>query len=454
MNQLKPHLFVSALLCCISLSAASVSYPWKAGVASVDITPSESIWLAGYAARDHPSTGVLNPIRAKALFLQPENGRQLLIINAELLFFPRGVSDEIMAQLRNKHGLSRHQVLFAATHSHSSPVIEDRTIGMYQLDAENRKKIAAYTRSIENRIVEAAEAAMKAPAAARLSYGHGTAGFAINRRGVNKDDPVDHDVPVLLIEWAPGKEGKKKRAVVFSYACHNTTLSGYEVCGDYSGFAQTALEQNNPAMTALFITGCAGDSNPSPRRKVEYARAHGKELAGSVEHVMKQPMQPVESCSQALFDWALLPLTPVPSRAEIKERCSHTNVYERICAQQLMEQLDSGRGIAPAYPLPLQIFRLGKGRNAFTLLALGGEVVVDYALRIKRKYGKEGILVAGYANDAPSYIPSERVLKEGGYEGGGAMRYFGVHGPWAPGVETRVMECVHKLFAALKTTAK
>ena len=79
-----------------------------------------------------------------------------------------------------------------------------------------------------------------------------------------------------------------------------------------------------------------------------------------------------------------------------------------------------------------------------TLVALGGEVVVDYALRLAREYPKERMWVAGYSNDVFGYVPSERVLREGGYEGGDAMIYYGRPGPFAEGVEERIVGEVRK----------
>jgi hypothetical protein len=38
-----------------------------------------------------------------------------------------------------------------------------------------------------------------------------------------------------------------------------------------------------------------------------------------------------------------------------------------------------------------------------------------------------------------AYIPSKRVLDEGGYEGGGAMVYYGLPSPWADDVEERIV---------------
>ena len=120
-------------------------------------------------------------------------------------------------------------------------------------------------------------------APARLSVGHGAVGFAVNRReptpegvkiGVNPAGPVDHDVPVLKVT---GKDGSL-RAVLFGYACHNTTLGGdfYRIGGDYAGYAQAELEKAHPGATALFVMLCGGDQNPNPRGTLDLAVRHGR----------------------------------------------------------------------------------------------------------------------------------------------------------------------------------
>lgn len=94
-------------------------------------------------------------------------------------------------------------------------------------------------------------------------------------------------------------------------------------------------------------------------------------------------------------------------------------------------------------PYPVQAIRFGK---ALTLLALGGEVVVDYDLRAKREYTGEPLIVAGYSNAVMCYIPSERVLREGGYEPLDSLVYYGQPGPFAADVEGRVFDAVHAVM--------
>jgi hypothetical protein len=150
-----------------------------------------------------------------------------------------------------------------------------------------------------------------------LFVAHGSAGFAVNRRqhtdkgvviGVNNEGPVDHDVPVMKVETPEGK----LKAVLFGYACHNTTLDIYQVNGDYAGFAQIEIEKANPGITAMFMAGCGADQNPNPRRSVELAQQHGSALASAVQDVLSGDFKPVGSPVRTDFTIVDLDIAPVP----------------------------------------------------------------------------------------------------------------------------------------------
>ncbi len=115
----------------------------------------------------------------------------------------------------------------------------------------------------------------------------------------------------------------------------------------------------------------------------------------------------------------------------------------------MLQKLDSAEGKIPeTYPYPVEVWRLGDGP---TWIFLGGEVVVDYALRLKRNLGGSRTWVSGYCNDVMAYIPSRRVLEEGGYEGGGAMVYYGQPAPWSEQVEEEIVAAVRDGVAATRT---
>jgi hypothetical protein len=237
------------------------------------------------------------------------------------------------------------------------------------------------------------------------------------------------------------------RAVLFGYACHNTTLTGefYKISGDYAGFAQRGIEQAHPGATALFVMLCGADQNPNPRSKLELAEQHGATLAAEVNHVLGGKLRRVRGPIRAAFQTVELAFAP-QTRGTFEARLSETNPW-RVRHAQLMLRTYDERRLIRRYPYPVQAVSFGKD---LTLVALGGEVVVDYALRVKKEYGSKGIVVAGYSNDVMSYIPSLRVLREGGYEPAESMIYYGQPGPYDEEVEERVFATIHQVMKRVK----
>jgi hypothetical protein len=282
-----------------------------------------------------------------------------------------------------------------------------------------------------------------------LSFGHGQAGFAMNRRartheemviGVNKEGPVDRDVPVLRIDDPHGR----LRGLVFSYACHNTTAREFlQFHGDYAGFAQGWLQDHHPGVTALFMAGCGGDANPFPRGTIELARQHGEELAASVEEVLSRELAPVHGPLKTAYDEFPVAFATPPGREELQAQLQSQDVYHRTWAAAMLKILERDGHLPSEYLYPLAIWQFGQD---LTLIALAGEAVVDYDLRLKRELGAEKLWVAAYCNDVFAYIPSLRVLQEGGYEGAGAMVYYGQPGPFAPSIEETIIGKVHDLI--------
>jgi len=131
----------------------------------------------------------------------------------------------------------------------------------------------------------------------------------------------------------------------------------------------------------------------------------------------------------------------VPTREQLTKDAESKDRYVAGRAKLLLSQLDRDGKLPATYSYPVQSWRLGDGLQ---LVLLGGEAVVDYSLRLKRELGPS-TWVAAYSNDVMAYIPSRRVLTEGGYEGGGAMVYYGLQAPWAPEVEESIVGTVHRL---------
>lgn len=428
--------------------ACAAQAAWKAGAAKSEITPTESIWMAGYAARTKPSEGVRQPIYAKALALEDASGRRAIVVTLDLVSIRRPIADAVAERVRTRHSIPRDRLLFNVSHTHSAPLAGDiasyeTRMGEYY--ARQKEVVARYTATLPDRIMEAVDKAVASLAPATLHFEQGFAGFAVNRRRVGKRNlpgPVDHDVPVLAI-----RSGGELRAVLFGYACHNTVLSDYMINGDYAGYAQETLERRHPGAVALFVEGAGADSNPLPRRSVELAERYGQTLADSVDEVLRGKMRPVADTLAAAYETPELRFQAPPDRAELERRLAGKDDGAKQHAQRLLRRLEHEGRIPDRYPYPVQAWRFG---NEFTLLALGGELVVDYSLRFKEKYGWDNLWVAGYSNDVFGYIPSLRVLKEGGYEGGGAFQFSSFPGPLAEDVEDIIARSVDSVMGRAK----
>jgi hypothetical protein len=320
-----------------------------------------------------------------------------------------------------------------------------------QVDELQRKKIDDYAQRLHRQVDELVGRAIKELAPCRLEYGQGTTSFAVNRRENPADEveqrraagtlkgPFDHDVPVLAVR---GEDGRL-RAVAFGYACHATTLSFYQWCGDYPGFAQDELERRHQGCVALFWAGCGADQNPLPRRTVELAKKYGTMLADAVDQVLAAEMSATPPQLATSYREVPLPLASIPEREHWQNMTQSKNKFEQARARMLLERIDAGEQLPQTYPYPIQCWRLG----GVAWVMLGGEVVVDYALRLKAEHGKrQPLWVAGYANDVMAYIPSRRVLREGGYEGGGSMVYYGLPTVWAPELEEIIASTASELI--------
>lgn len=420
---------------------------FKAGAASHVITPTEPLWMAGYASRNKPCETKHHDLWVKALAIEDAAGNRCAILTSDLCGIPRSLSEPVCAEVMKQTGLKREQILLTCSHTHCGPVVRDNLMDMYEMPADQPAKIGAYTDKLRGWMIETIVAAVKDLKPAKLSVGEGKARFAVNRRkytekGIindsNPEGPVDHSVPVLKVENDKGE----MKAVVFGYACHNTTMQFYEWCGDYAGFAQIEVEKKHPGALALFWIGCGGDANPLPRSKIELCEKYGKELAAAVEETLPRTT-PLSEKVTAKYGEIELPFDTIPGKDKWEADVQSKTHAVMMRARHMLSLLDKG-GIADKYSnYPVQVWRFG---DQLTWIALGGEVVIDYNLRLKKEIGnKSPVWITGYANDVMAYIPSARVVKEGGYEGDSSQIYYGHPTKWSPKIEDLIVNKVHEL---------
>lgn len=450
-------LIVLTLYLIVLSSAFAQASEWKAGTARVVITPEQPVWMAGYASRSRPSEGKAHDLYARALALQDKRGNRVVIVTTDHLGIPREMGEAIANGVARQYNIPLANLVLSSSHTHSGPVPERKLEGAYFLDAEQQAGVVRTTNWTVEKIIAAVGLALSRLQPAVLSFGHGETTFGMNRRveknsrfvfGANQDGVKDDDVPVLRVASPDGS----LRAVLFSYACHNTTLPAefYQFNGDYAGYAEAELEKDNSGATAMFMMGCGADVGPQPTGKVEFAIEHGKALAASVGKVLAGSMVRISGGVKTRYERIPLQLN-LTSREQLRALLQDKDKYRRAHAERWLARWERDGKVMTEYPYPLQVIQFG---NAITFVAMSGEVAVDYVLRLKRELGTAGLWITAYCNDVMAYIPSVRILNEGGYEADFSMMYYDLPGKWKPEVEKLIIRKVYELAHKVGRKAK
>ena len=236
----------------------------------------------------------------------------------------------------------------------------------------------------------------------------------------NPNGPVDHSVSVITIETPKGKT----KGVLFSYACHPTSRGELLIGGDYVGFALQHIEQNNDGLIACFIQGCAGDIKPGPvdpkstkfsPRTVEQVQHMGEQLGEVVNTVIQsQTRAPIEGKLQITNQVISLEMESVTA-AQIDAGLNDPNPVIQKWAEHFQTLDQTNTPINTQVPFEVQTLALGQ---TFALVALAGEITIEYALRLKESLEPHfnHALITAYANHIIGYVPAKRQIPEGGYE--------------------------------------
>jgi hypothetical protein len=350
------------------------------------------------------------------------------------------VASEVAFHALHVHRLKRERVLFNASHTHYGPEVRPDKAQFFHIPYEFSQKIEPYAWWLTETLAELIDRALAEMRPVRLFARRTKAAFASNRRKISHG--VDHDVPVLEARDDAGAV----RAIVFGYACHNTSLDPMDgqYSGDWAGFAQAQLERDHPGATALFVTGAAADQNPDPRYKVEISRQFGAQLADAVQSSRDGAEVEIKGPITVAYAEAPLPFEPLPTPWQLEANLASDDEPLKTKSQYLMATMEEETTFPPTYPCPVHAVRFGK---QLMLIAIGGEPVIDYAHMIKQQFAGDAniVWVAGYCNDMFGYVPTRAVLSEGGYEGGRSVLWSALPMPFAAETEDRVMETVRKL---------
>ena len=430
----------AALLWSAAVQAAPI------GVAKVDITPDYPVRMGGYADRQTESDGIAGRLKAAALAIGGDEGDgPAVLVTVDNISVPVELRAEVLRRVQAKTRLKSERFMLCSAHIHSGPDLLELPL----LRGKEREHLLRYQKELTDRLEQVVVQALASRKEGRLDWTQGSVGFAGNRRlledgkwvrfGKYAKGPVDHSLPLLRATDADGK----LLAVLINYACHNTTLREdcLKVHADWAGCAQEFIEADHPGAVAMIAIGCGADSDPYPHGTIELCRRHGRAMADEVKRLLAGPFKPVRAAVSARMATFELPYDPLPPIEKLREAAENS-----FCVEALLKRLEEGKKPPPAESYYIAVWAFGED---LAMVFLSDEVVVDYALRLRREFDGRRLWINAYSNDVSFYVASNRLLKEGGYEAEESVSTlvtFGRPERLKPALEDRIVERVRTLL--------
>lgn len=448
-----------------------------AGVATRDITPPLGEWMGGYFHREQGCTGVREPLSLTALCMEDAKEHLVVLVGADLLGFPQVVTRQIRDELTREWPGRAFTLLLNASHTHCGPATCPSTLS----PPIPRRPPEIYLRFLQESTRSAILDAWRARRPMALAWRTAEARLSMNRRLVrngvcefapNPEGAIDPRVTV----WSLHEKKDARASVVwFTYSCHPTTHDGYLISPDWPGHARKHLQRSlGEGVVALFTQGTCGEIRPpwtpgQPGTPAQ-AEAMGTQLAAVVAASLERGTFLSEVSFRAAEGAIALPFAGWPAEEDLRRyEAEEVDLawcrarwpagaflaerkfapIRRLWTARMRQRRASGDGERPL-ELGVTLVEIAPGRR---LLAMEGEVCFDLAEKIRQGLGAPELQILGYTNDVSAYIPSERILREGGYEGQDSQIFFGQPARFAAGIEERVIAGVRELDRKLKGDA-
>ena len=407
-----------------------------AGWAEVEITPPLGLPMGGRGPTDVVGTKVLDPLCAQVLYLRDTHGAGFALVSFDLVHLPHDLSDRVRLNIVHELGVDWDLVVLNASHTHSGPqTIHTLLAGQGPLP----KNQADYFDAVADKLTSATRAAAKNLRPVKIEVFAGKSQVGINRRGrnangapsmkPNPNGPIAEQVWVLKLTPVGGGAP----AVVLSYGCHPVLVYGYAasaISADYPGVARQALREKLGAAHAQFVQGTAGDVRPRIVADIPANRFRTPELADvkeTGERLAKDVMAALSGKGHELdLHLGGTMDRPFIARGEPPPR----KVYEQMLknggregleavAKYWLERYDTGIGFSKGDPWPVGCIRLA---NDQWICYFAGEPCAEWGPEVAAWLAPRKVVLWGYCQEGLTYLPTDEMLPEGGYEVLGANR--------------------------------
>ncbi|MEW6356093.1 MAG: neutral/alkaline non-lysosomal ceramidase N-terminal domain-containing protein [Planctomycetota bacterium] len=396
----------------------------KIGFAKTDITPQTQRQTIYHkrGTLDDAKTSVRDRLFARATAFR-SNDEGAVWMTVDLLCVDTRLRNAVVAKLAAK-GISPDHVALCATHTHTAPTV----VPFHSIEATP----AAYLRSLEEKMLEAALGALESAKPAEIHFGRSTVDLSVNRREIGRmaeinsiNSPtglVDPEVNTAVICM----KDDMRTGLLFNYGAHPLTMSkrNPQISADYPGRAVEYLETKWEAAHAQFLQGCCGNANVKVHGEEQEAVMVGTWLAQAVLAGLSGATQSLSSDLRMATRTVRLPWGKMATaEAAAALATAHPNDKRTAEWADAIRHAYTSGPVADHAEVIVQAMHLGDA----VFVALPGEVFLEIGLAIKKQAGVDHVFVVANANSCEiGYIPTAAAFPEGGYEIDSAPYYYGL----------------------------
>jgi neutral ceramidase len=466
-------LFFVLLICGEAPAAELPAKSATAGWSEIEITPPLGMALGGRGGPTTAAKKIIDPLFAQVLYLKDANGTGFVLVSLDMIGIAHELSEKIRLDIAHELGVSWNLIVLNTSHTHSGPyMIRSLMAGVGpapEIEVD-------YFKTLEQKIILATRAAAKAMTPVKVEVFDGVSEVGINRRGKNKQGVTamlpDANGPFDKNLWAlkMSPENGNAPAVIFSYACHPVIVYGFNfsaISADFPGVARNVLrEKLGGKAHTQFVQGLAGDVRPRVLADLKNNRFRaatpadlqkaGTDLATDVFAALQKKGELLSVDIAAAGDRPFLPRDKPPERSFYeklgKDAAAKTNKFLSAVSSYWMSCYDSGYGFSRGDAWPAGLIRLAENQ---WVCYFAGEPCVEWRAKLSQWLPGKKIVPWGYCQEGLSYLPTEEMLPEGGYEVAESNRArLSTPAQFAPGIDAAMRESFLRQLSFINTKVK
>lgn len=413
----------------LALATTTASAGFRVATFEADITiPIGHACMGGGVA---DAKEIMDPLFAKGFVLLGA-GKPIVVVALDWCQCNNDSCDRWREALANAAGTSPKRVMLATVHQHDAPICDltaQRLLNQHGLRGWNCDP--AFHEQAVQRTAAALKLSLKS--SRRVThFGTGQAKIerlASNRRVVRPDGKITWERGSASgdLFGAPDGEidpwlktlsfwdGDKPMLAWSCYAIHPMSYYGKGgVSADFPGMARARRQQDDPSVFQIYFTGCGGDTTAgkyntgAPTNRAVLAGRLCDGMLAAWKATTRQPLKRIDFRSAELR---------LPARATdrftleaMRETLANTNAtrWQRISAAL---GLSWRARVNRDEPIDVPCLDLGGGKALFAILP--AESFVGYQLAAQRLRPESFVMIAGFGDGAPGYIPTDNCWRDG-----------------------------------------